>query len=55
MTDGEALLVYLATMVLRSRLFLSGSAYLWLMKALGIGLLIVALVLFRSGLTLLSE
>lgn len=47
--------IILAYMVLRSRRFLSGSAYLWLMKALGIALLLFALVLFRDGLALLTE
>lgn len=47
--------IILAYMVLRSRRFLSGGAYLWLMRALGIALLIFAVFLFRDGLVLLSE
>lgn len=47
--------IILAYMVLRSHRFLSGGAYRWLMRALGIALLIFAVFLFRDGFVLLSE
>lgn len=47
--------IILAYMVLRSHRFLSGGAYRWLMRALGIALLIFAVFLFRDGFALLSE
>lgn len=47
--------IILAYMLLRSHRFLSGGAYRWLMRALGIALLIFAVFLFRDGFALLSE
>ena len=47
--------IILAYMVLRSHRFLSSGAYRWLMRALGIALLIFAVFLFRDGFVLLSE
>ena len=47
--------IILAYMVLRSHRFLSGGAYRWLMRALGIALLIFAVFMFRDGFALLSE
>ena len=47
--------IILAYMVLRSHRILSGGAYRWLMRALGIALLIFAVFLFRDGFALLSE
>jgi len=47
--------IILAYMVLRFHRFLSGGAYRWLMRALGIALLIFAVFQFRDGFALLSE
>jgi len=46
--------VLLAVVVGKSRSFLTGRAYLSIMRVLGIGLLVFALVLFKDGLRLLK-
>lgn len=45
--------ILLAVLVNRSKGFLSGPAYLWLMRMLGLALLCFAGILFRDGLSLL--
>jgi threonine/homoserine/homoserine lactone efflux protein len=46
--------VLLAMVVERSRSFLKGSVYIWVMRILGILLLFFSIVLFRDGLKLIS-
>ena len=46
--------VFTATLVSKSRQFFIGKAYVYLMQALGMMLLIFALILFRDGLDLLG-
>ena len=46
--------VVLAMVVERSRSFLQGSVYIWVMRILGILLLFFSIVLFRDGFRLLG-
>ena len=46
--------VLLAMVVERSRSFLKGTVYIWVMRILGILLLFFSIVLFRDGLRLLA-
>jgi threonine/homoserine/homoserine lactone efflux protein len=46
--------VLLAMVVERSRAFLKGQIYLWVMRTLGVLLLIFSIVLFRDGFRLLG-
>ena len=46
--------VLLAMVVEKSRLFLKGSVYIWVMRTLGILLIFFSLVLFRDGLKFLG-